>query len=34
VQSFWFIGTQSLTYDEPGHIFAGLEAWRHGRLQM
>jgi len=34
VQSFWFIGTQSLAYDEPGHIFAGLEAWQHGRLQM
>jgi len=33
-QSLWFIGTQSLTYDEPGHIFAGLEAWQHGRFQQ
>ncbi len=33
-QSLWFIGTQSLTYDEPGHIFAGLEAWQHGRFEM
>ncbi len=34
VQSLWFVGTQSLTYDEPGHILAGLEAWQHGRFQM
>jgi dolichyl-phosphate-mannose-protein mannosyltransferase len=34
VQSLWFIGTQSLTYDEPGHIIAGLDAWHHGRFQM
>jgi len=33
-QSLWFIGTQSLTYDEPGHIYAGLEAWQHGRFEM
>jgi len=33
-QSLWFIGTQSFTYDEPGHIFAGLEAWQHGRFEM
>ena len=33
-QSLWFIGTQSLTYDEPGHIIAGLEAWQHGRFKM
>ncbi len=33
VQSLWFIGTQSFTWDEPGHIFAGLEAWQHGRFQ-
>jgi hypothetical protein len=32
VQSLWFIGTQSLVFDEPGHIFAGLEAWQHGRF--
>ena len=34
LQSLWFIGTQSLTYDEPGHIVAGLEAWQQGRFQM
>ncbi|HKD85746.1 MAG TPA: glycosyltransferase family 39 protein [Terriglobales bacterium] len=33
-QSLWFIKTQSLTYDEPGHIIAGLEAWHQGRFQM
>jgi hypothetical protein len=33
-QSVWFIGTQSLTYDEPGHIIAGLDAWQHGRFEM
>ncbi len=34
LQSLWLVGTQSLTYDEPGHIIAGLEAWQHGRFQM
>ena len=34
IQSLWFIRTQSLTYDEPGHIIAGLEAWQHGRFEM
>jgi hypothetical protein len=34
LQSLWFIKTQSLTYDEPGHMIAGLEAWRHGRFEM
>jgi hypothetical protein len=34
VQSLWFIKTQSLTYDEPGHIIAGLEAWQHGRFAI
>lgn len=33
-QSLWFIGTQSLTYDEPGHIYAGLDAWQHGRFEL
>jgi hypothetical protein len=33
LQSLWFIKTQSLTYDEPGHIIAGLEAWQHGRFE-
>ncbi|PWT80973.1 MAG: hypothetical protein C5B57_11395 [Blastocatellia bacterium] len=27
-QCLWFVGTQSLTYDEPAHIVAGLNAWR------
>ncbi|MBV9609051.1 MAG: hypothetical protein JO187_05790, partial [Acidobacteria bacterium] len=31
-QSLWFIPTQSLTYDEVGHIYAGLDAWQHGRF--
>jgi hypothetical protein len=34
LQSLWFIKTQSLTYDEPGHMIAGLEAWQHGRFEM
>jgi hypothetical protein len=34
LQSLWFIGTQSLTYDEPGHIIAGLQAWQHGQFEM
>src|SRR5262245_40403203 len=29
-QCFWCIGSQSLTYDEPVHVIAGLEAWDHG----
>lgn len=29
-QCFWFIGTQSLTADEPMHLVAGVEAWRYG----
>src|ERR1700685_4527717 len=32
-QCAWFIGTQSLTNDEPLHIFAGLAAWRNGRFE-
>jgi hypothetical protein len=31
-QCFWFIGTQSFTIDEPGHIAAGLAMWRDGRF--
>ncbi len=34
LQSLWFIQTQSLTYDEPGHIMAGLQAWQQGRFEM
>ena len=26
MQSFWFIQTQSMTYDEPAHIIAGVDA--------
>src|SRR5664279_1296259 len=33
MQSFWFIQTQSMTYDEPAHIVAGVDAWRHGRFE-
>jgi Dolichyl-phosphate-mannose-protein mannosyltransferase len=33
-QCAWFIGTQSLTYDEPVHIAEGLDAWRNGRFQQ
>ena len=33
MQSLWFIQTQSLTYDEPAHIIAGIDAWRHGRFE-
>lgn len=34
LQSLWFIGTQSLTYDEPAHVTAGSEIWRLGRFQL
>ena len=33
MQSLWFIQTQSLTYDEPAHIIAGIDAWQHGRFE-
>ena len=33
LQSLWFLQTQSLTYDEPAHIIAGIDAWRHGRFE-
>ena len=33
-QCAWFIRTQSLTYDEPTHIAAGLEALRNGRFEI
>jgi hypothetical protein len=33
MQSFWFINTQSMTYDEPAHIIAGVDAWRHHRFE-
>jgi 4-amino-4-deoxy-L-arabinose transferase-like glycosyltransferase len=32
-QCLWFTGTQSLTWDEPIHIKAGLEAWRGHRFE-
>jgi hypothetical protein len=34
VQCLWFVRTQSLTYDEPLHLRAGLEAWRYGRFEQ
>lgn len=34
VQCAWFIRTQSLTYDEPTHIAAGLEALRNRRFEI
>jgi 4-amino-4-deoxy-L-arabinose transferase-like glycosyltransferase len=34
MQSLWFVQTQSLTYDEPAHIIAGVDAWRHGRFEL
>ena len=33
LQSFWFIKTQSLTYDEPAHIVAGVEAWQQKKFE-
>ena len=33
LQSWWFIKTQSLTYDEPAHIIAGWEAWQYGKFE-
>ncbi len=33
VQCAWFIGTQSLTADEPFHIQSGLDAWRDGQFK-
>lgn len=33
-QCLWFVGTQSLTYDEPVHLLAGLDAWHHGRFEQ
>jgi MFS family permease len=30
----WFIRTQSLTYDEPIDIAAGLDGWRHHRFEL
>jgi len=33
-QCLWFVGTQSLTYDEPTHVIAGLDAWRHHRFDQ
>ncbi len=33
LQSLWFIATQSLTYDEPAHIIAGVEGWQQGKFE-
>jgi hypothetical protein len=34
LQCLWFIGTQSLVYDEPAHIITGLDAWQHDRFEQ
>jgi len=34
VECVWFIRTQSFVFDEPLHIRAGLEAWRHGLFEQ
>jgi len=31
-QGLWFIGTQSLTFDEPVHMITGLDMWKAGRF--
>jgi hypothetical protein len=33
-QCVWFMRTQSLTFDEPLHVYAGLDAWRNHRFQF
>ena len=33
-QCIWFVRTQSLTFDEPFHLLAGLDAWRYGRFEQ
>jgi len=33
-QCAWFIRTQSLTMDEPSHIAAGIDAWRHSSFSL
>ena len=33
-QSLWFINTQSITTDEPGHITSGIENWKYGRFGL
>jgi Dolichyl-phosphate-mannose-protein mannosyltransferase len=32
MQCIWFVRTQSLVFDEPLHLRAGLEEWRYGRF--
>jgi hypothetical protein len=32
MQCVWFVRTQSLTFDEPLHISAGLDEWRNGQF--
>ncbi len=32
-QGLWFIATQSLTVDEPLHVFAGLVGWREHKFE-
>jgi hypothetical protein len=33
-QCLWFINTQSITTDEPGHIAAGIANWKYGRFTI
>jgi hypothetical protein len=33
-QCLWFVGTQSLTYDEPAHLISGLDAWHAHRFDQ
>lgn len=33
-QCGWFIGTQSLTVDEPFHLLSGISAWRQGEFKL
>lgn len=32
-QAGWFVSSQSLTMDEPLHLYAGLEAWKRGEFK-
>ena len=33
LQCTWFVRSQSFTFDEPWHLYAGLEVWRYGWFQ-
>src|ERR1051325_2271453 len=34
VEGAWFVNTQSMTTDEPGHIAAGIAGWKYGRFTI